>query len=320
MDGKIQISDALLKLDYVQASGNVGKQNTAVIHSIPSEEPPYRLTVPDSSQLRFSLNSIHYDALDFHLFLAADNYQLILKDNVEESAPVPRQTDDGETGNSDDDDGQYNGGNQNENDGDADDDESDDDSGEENDEDGDDGNDTEHDGDDDDHDRDKDNKKNNKGDKDKNKNENKNKGKNKGHDKNGGKIAGSTSQSVDLDDFFQNAKPGMVVLATYMNNGKIINIVFVGSGIGELTIRAKQNDSFAISLSEQNSAEITFDPAHWFDSLTPALIESADIQIYQQQNIVLIHENFNSTLYKEISSRIEGSATLTINKGTSDNL
>jgi hypothetical protein len=329
MDGKIQIGETLLKLDRIQASGNLGKSKTDVIHSIHPDEPPYRLSMTDTAQVRFTLNSMHYDELDFHLFLLQDPYELILKDGVVTEVPAPGQTDDHdgvsdgdgnqeeENDEADDDSDQENGeiedGGNDQHDGggqaeDDKDDEGDDDDGNDKGDGGDDGDD----GDDDNNGKGKGKQKG------KNKNGEKDKGKGDDDEDDDGRKSGESNRQViiDLDDFFQHARPGMVVMATYENNGKTIYIIFVASEIEKFTVRAKQNDSFAISLSEESSAEISFDPAHWFSGLTPAQIESADIQIYQQQNLLLIHKDFNTALYEEIASRIGGSAYLSIAKGT----
>jgi hypothetical protein len=124
-----------------------------------------------------------------------------------------------------------------------------------------------------------------------------------------------TGQTADLDHFFQNAKPGMVVVGAYESNGKVINIIFIASGIEKLSLRAKQNDAFNIVLSDQNFAEITFNPEYWFETITPDQIESAQMLTYQQQTVLFIHRAFNSDLFQALVPRIEGSAELNFSSG-----
>ena len=90
--------------------------------------------------------------------------------------------------------------------------------------------------------------------------------------------------------------------------------------VEKLLVRARQSDSFSIMLTENNTAELSFDPAHWFESLTPADIEGATTQMYQQQNVLFIHPDHNTALYQALVPRIEGSADLQIKAPGSESL
>lgn len=365
MDGKVTISEGFLKLDRIQARGTLrGEYITDITHPVPSEEPPYKLSMADSSQVTFALTSKAYEQLDLHLFLFQDNYELVI--NTTEDVPPPvAGNEDGEEQDEDNSDGDAGGGqDENENDNDDgeensesdgedenkdndddadqgeddnsdgdhdDDDEEDSDDNEEDsdddDEDKDDDEDGDHDDADDENDENEDRDDGDAGNHDKDKNKGKDKDKNKGKNDNDendndgdddddddGRVS-EALRTVDLDHFFQNAKPAMVVFGLYQNNGVIVNIIFAASGIEKFTLRAKQNDSFTISLDEQNTAEISFDPQRWFETLTPADIESASIQTYQQQKVLFIHKDFNTGLFQSLVSRIEASADLIISKG-----
>jgi hypothetical protein len=319
MSGKLRIDEAYLKLSHIDVTGTrQGKKNTNLTHGISPEEPPYQLSRADSSQISFNLPYNVYDQLDFHLFLFRDTYQLIIKEENKDAAEPDgegntggeqedgEKDDDKDSGNQDDDKDQ----------GDRDDHE---DKGDDDDQ-------------DDEGDKDKDHKdkghddKKDKGNHDDKGNKDKKDKGNKGHgnddDKNkndddddddnddDGRTSGNKNQTVDIDHFFQNAKPGMVVISTYQNNAKTLKVIFIAEGISKLTLVGKQNDSPGIMLNKQNTAEITFNPEHWFQSITDDDIESAHTQIYHGQAIVFIHKDYNNHLFEAIAPAIQASAEL----------
>lgn len=328
MDGKILIHEAFLKLDRLHVAGTLpGNHLTEVTHLIPPGEPPYKLSMADSNHVSFGLTSRAYQALNFHLFLLQDPYQLVITTTQETPPPDDENgsgTDGGDNGQEGDDDDDDSEGENGGNDDDTDDVEDDDgNTGGDGNEDGsgtDDSDDDDEDGDHDDGKDDDDDEDKGKG-KDKNEDKNdddKDKGKGKNDDHGDEDDDGRTSgeiRTVDLDHFFQNAKPAMVVFGLYQNNGIAVNIIFVVSGIEKFTVNGKQNDSFNISLDTRNEAVLTFDPQRWFETITQADIESAIIQDYQQQKVLLIHKDFNTALFEALAPRIEESADLTINKG-----
>jgi hypothetical protein len=348
MEGKISIAEAYFKLNRIEISGSLsGKNITNLTHPIPADEPPYNLTQADSSQVDFSVSSRAYDQLDLHLFPFTDTYQLVyLAGTVENPPPVEEPQEDQGTSEDQDADqdnvggddgdntqGGHNGEDTGDNDNSGEDEENDD--GDDND-----GDSEDESGDKDDDDDDSKDDKKNKGDKGKDKDKkhkNKGKGKDKhdddddhGDDDDDGdrdddddddrddrKSRNDSNSAVDLDHFFQNARPGLVVFGIYENNGKVINVILVVSDLEKLTIRGKQDDSFSIMLAENNAAQLSFDPAYWFQSLTPQDIEGGTIQVYQQQKVLFIHPDHNTALYQALVSRLEGSADLQIsNPGT----
>jgi hypothetical protein len=311
MNGKIAVREVYLKLSHIEATGSIGEEtNTHVTHTIPAEEPPFQLSRADSSQAYFTLPARAYDQLVFHLFFHQDAYDLVL---LRQPAGVDADTGNDHDGNEEDTEGgEQDDPDENAENGDAGNDEGAGDNRDEDDEDEDEG-DEEGEKDEDGEDK-EDNK-----DKDKNKNKNKNKGKGKdkgnkggknGNDGDGRALNPGDSYSVDLDHFFQNTKPGLLVTATYENNGQTLHIIFVAGGIPNLSIRGKQNDGFTIMLAEQNTAEITFDPERWFGDLTPSEIETGVIQTYQQQPVLFIHKDFNIPLFEALMLKIQESADL----------
>lgn len=156
------------------------------------------------------------------------------------------------------------------------------------------------DGDDDDHEKDDDDDSGHKG---------------KDHRQDSGddsRTTGILTADVDLDSFFQNAKPGLVVFATYENNGKELSLIFVASDLEKISVTATQNDAATVRLAAQNSARLSLDPTTWFESLTSADIEGGTVQTYGQQTILFIHPAHNQALYQSIIGHIEESASLNI--------
>lgn len=117
---------------------------------------------------------------------------------------------------------------------------------------------------------------------------------------------------VDLDGFFQNARPALVVFATYTSDNSTVRLIFTVTDISKLSLPAQQDDGSRILLGPDNTAKITFDANQWFDSIKPADIEAGSLQMYQGQEVLFIHKDYNTTLYEAIASRLESSAKLTV--------
>ncbi len=119
-------------------------------------------------------------------------------------------------------------------------------------------------------------------------------------------------RTVDIDHFFQHAKPSMVISGTYRNNTKILKLLFIVDGLDKIILTGKQNGSSTINFNKQNLAKVTFNPQYWFDSLKPSDLESASIQTYRGEQVVFIHKDFNKRLFKALASKLEGSAELNL--------
>jgi hypothetical protein len=287
MAGMITIDQAYIRLSRIEANGGLQNERTTnLVHSISSEEPPFQLNDSSSRKVNMRLPPALYDQLAFNLVLSDDDYQLVV-DAPPANAPDPSDTDAGQdqpAGNTGDDSGSNgntganNGADDGTNAGDDDHNSSDD------------GGDADHPG----------QKHKGKHDKD-----------HKDHGHKGHRTSDNESSgSLDLDDFFHNAKPAMLVTGTYDNNGKTIRFIFAGSDIGILSVPARQGDSPTVIVGNQSVSDMTFDPERWFSSLTPANIESGTTQIYQGQPVLFIHPRFNRALYEALMPHIQESADL----------
>src|SRR5690606_9697715 len=111
-----------------------------------------------------------------------------------------------------------------------------------------------------------------------------------GDDDDGGRVS---RHAADLQHFFQNARPGLVVIATYTAQDKAITVILAVTEPVKFTVRRTGNAQ-PITLQARNTAEVTFDPAHWFAGLAPEAIENAPTQTFQGQNVLFIHKDHNS--------------------------
>jgi len=113
---------------------------------------------------------------------------------------------------------------------------------------------------------------------------------------------------VDLDDFFRNAKPSIVVFGVYQHPSGAVDLIVAVTGIEKLVVSSATGP---IQLSANNSAIISFDPGRWFESITPGDIEAATIQTYQNRSVLFVHPGFNQSLYEKLVSQLEASAAVT---------
>jgi hypothetical protein len=336
LKGKISIQEAYLKLDHIEVRGLLAGQNVAAIsHDIPREDGPFKLSRPDSSYVTFAMPVAPYDQIIYDLYLFQDTYELIPvvnaapevpspspapgnnnggDNNGEQPGATPPPGDDNSGGNEgenpggddqddEEDEGQDNEGDNDNGSEDDDDDESDaDDDGDDDDDDNDDG--------DDDEEGQKGKGKGKKKDKDNKDNKGKKGDKDDDDDNHGDRLTGtSNAGTIDLDHFFQNAKPSLVVVGVYNNNAQPLPIIFVVTGKDKITLQTPGNESIVVTT--QNLAEAVFDPELWFAPIATTDIESAQRQLYQGQEVLFIHKDVNSGLYEILLAQLESSARLT---------
>lgn len=327
MKGKLVIDEAYLKLDRIHVNGNSGGKNVAsVTHTIPAEEPPYHLNSGDSTNVVFKLPTTAYEQLDFDVFLYRDHYQLIFGSPQQEppvqggngGTPGPvAETPGGEDGGQDDDDEEGSSGNEDpqgdtDEDTDTDDDgDNDEESSEVDDSDGEDGgeNDEGNKGDDNKNDKDNDDK-NNKGDDKGDDDDEKGEDDDEDEDDDDDRQAGNENGIIDLQHFFQNAKPALVIFGTYNYNNQPLKVIFAVTSLEKITVRATQDDSYNVILTLRNFADISIDPEAMFSSVSSTDIESGSRQTYQGQQVLFIHKDYNASLYDRLLSKLEASTTI----------
>lgn len=335
LGGSIAVQQAYLKLQGISVTGSLGDKNVPEAnYPISREDPPYRLTDGDSARVSLTLPSGAYDEMDLHLFLLQTDYRLIVHQKTTSETPPPAEQDNeepagdgtnggGNNSSSDDNDGnneqpddQGNGG-ADDNDASGDDDTIDQDSDDHSDDDADD-NESNDNGDD--------NQKGDggkKSDKDKGKkNDDKKKKGNDDDDRDESddrdddddddddrddddgdneRISNTqVNKTVDLDHFFQHAKPALVVFATWTFNGKNVNVVFAVTDVQRITLRATQHQGSQISVDEHGRGTVKFDPERWFESISTSDLENASLQTYQGQPVMFIHKEINPGLFEKL--------------------
>lgn len=120
----------------------------------------------------------------------------------------------------------------------------------------------------------------------------------------------------DLTDYMLNGKPALTMLGTFDNRGKKTKVLVAIADLTTLNIAAKQYDSPEIEVGDVNKAEIFFNPMVWFEGITTEAIESAARVTYNNEEVVFIHRQFNSTLHKRIQDNIEDLPAATFFKFT----
>ena len=350
LSGNITIQQAYLKLEGISVTGRLGDENAPdATHPIPAEDPPYRLTQGDTAQVSLTLPTPVYDKMDLHLFLPQTDYQLIVHQKTNETPPpindgnaepdggTPNpntgndnggSTDGGDPNNGDPDDTEDDREEEKEEDDREDNDDGRDDDADQTDDeqDGhDDGNGEHEDDEDDDHDKkDKDDKKKGKDDDRKDKDDDKGKGDDDDRDDKDDddkddddgaddRVASNeVTGTVDLDHFFQHAKPSVVVFATLTLNAQNINIVFAITDLKEITIPATQNDGPRIVVDEHGRASADFNPERWFESISTTDLENASLQSYQGQTVMFIHKDVNTPLFEKLLHNFINSTTFEV--------
>lgn len=340
LGGSITIQQAYLKLEGISVTGTrADKSAPEATYPISLEDPPYRLTQGDTAQISLTLPTPVYDKMDLHLLLLQTEYQLIVHQKTTGETPPPIDNDNGQPtgGETDPTGGNGNdsatGGEEDGNGGDQDDEESDDRDDDQDEDSGDrddDEQDEAKDDDDDDHgknndDGDKKNKKDkdkdDDGDRDDNDDRDEDEDKDdddKDKDDDDGdddrRAGNNVTGTVDLDHFFQHAKPSLVVFATWTFNGQNINVVLAVTEEERITIRATQNDEPRIMVNEHGRGTVNFNPERWFESISTADLQNASVQDYQGQPVMFIHKDVNTPLFEILLNNIKSSTAFDIDK------
>lgn len=129
--------------------------------------------------------------------------------------------------------------------------------------------------------------------------------------------ADDDDETGDLAEYVRNARPGILITAQYVSGDKVFPVIIaLNDDIRRLVLDAQQDGSATVILQKEISslATITFDPAYWFTSVTPAMLESAIAFPMVDEEAVFISDEYNEFIYNQIAGRIQGSATLTIER------
>lgn len=253
--------------------------------------------------------------MDLHLFLFQTDYKLIVHQKVPEENPPPVGEGDDKSTGGDTDTGNGNDGGTAE--GDHENADEDDDDGVGDDEGGDQEDDSDEDkrdqkkGDDDK--KGKDEKKNKKNDNDKDHKDKNDDDDDHDDDGDDDRISGNElNGTVDLDDFFQHAKPSLVVFATWAFNGENITIIFAVTDVKRITIRAMQHNRSQILIDDHGQGTVNFDPERWFQSISSTDLQNASLQTYQGQPVMFIHRDINAPLFETLMTNLTSSTTFEV--------
>ncbi len=127
--------------------------------------------------------------------------------------------------------------------------------------------------------------------------------------------ADDDDETADLAEYIQKAKPGILVVASYSSGDKELPVIIsMNDDVRRLALDARQDGTSTVVLKKETPsvATISIDPAYWFTSITPAMIESATTFPLDNEEAVFISSEYNGPIYNQIVGRIQGSMTLNI--------
>jgi hypothetical protein len=110
--------------------------------------------------------------------------------------------------------------------------------------------------------------------------------------------------TVDFADFLQNGKPSLAFAGKFTNRGQAVKVYIALNIPDKLIFPAAQKSQSLISLGKENRAKITLDPAVILQDITVQSLEAATMIEYLGQPLILIHPQFNSSLYNDIEARM----------------
>lgn len=124
--------------------------------------------------------------------------------------------------------------------------------------------------------------------------------------------ADDEDETADLGEYIQKAKPGILLVGRYSSGSKEFPVIIsMNEDVRRLALDAHQDGTSTITLKKgaPSLARISFDPAYWFTSITPDMLESATTYPLDGEEAVFIGSDYNGHIYDQIAGRIQGSAT-----------
>lgn len=160
-------------------------------------------------------------------------------------------------------------------------------------------------------DKKKDDKKKNQDDKKKDKDKDKKDDKKKGKKGNsGGRTNDLQASTVDLEHFFEHAKPALFASLIYTTPAKKIHVIVALDNFALMDFQNTQR--LSITDLYGNKAKATIDVASWFSNITNNDLENSVLINYGGESVLLIHRQFNANLFLKITERFSKSFALAI--------
>lgn len=122
-------------------------------------------------------------------------------------------------------------------------------------------------------------------------------------------------ETGDLQEYITYARPGLFLVGRYTHGAVTFPVVIsLNDDIRRLAIDATQAGMPTVILQKEITAlaTLTLDPAYLFLSITSAQLEAAQAFPLENEQAVVISEEYNSTLYNQLAGRIQGAVTLTV--------
>jgi hypothetical protein len=111
--------------------------------------------------------------------------------------------------------------------------------------------------------------------------------------------------TTNIDSYLQQAQPSFLLNARFDNRGRSVPVYIAFPDVMPLKSIAEQYGSVQVKIDVENLAEIQINPGYLFDGISTQQLESAAKATHQNQEVIFIHPEFNSSLYTTMLSRLE---------------
>lgn len=119
----------------------------------------------------------------------------------------------------------------------------------------------------------------------------------------------SVMQTVDLRQYIQTAKPGLLVIGRYSSSSSF-NIIIAVDNAPTLVYNTSQDTTYIVNRQAMNFLEGELDMNRLFSGITSAEIERAQRIVYRGELVLFVHRQFNTQLYTKVLTNLSKAGTV----------
>lgn len=130
-----------------------------------------------------------------------------------------------------------------------------------------------------------------------------------------GNSEGEDDETGDLVEYIQQAKPGLLIVARYVNGATEFPVIIsLNDDIRRFAVEATQGGTSSVVLHKDVPATATFtlDPEYLFSTISSAALEGALKFPLNAEQAVVVSEEYNETIYNQLAGRMQGAVALTV--------